>query len=94
MIRPKEKEPKHQFSVMLKPSKVEEIDKYAEKYNLTRSQLMGNLLEAGLDELRVMDKIGIVPIVYQGSNIMKKFKEKLFNGKVLIDEKGDIQIKK
>ena len=94
MIMPKAKELKHPVSVTLKPSKVEEIDKYAEKYNLTRSQLMGNLLEAGLDELRVMDKIGIVPIVYQGSNIMKKFKEKLFNGKVLIDQKGDIQIKK
>lgn len=94
MVRPKEKEPKHQFSVMLKPSKVEEIDKFAEKYNLTRSQLMANLMETGLDEMRALDKIGIVPLVYQGSNIMKKFKEKLFNGKVSVDEKGDIKINK
>jgi hypothetical protein len=94
MVRPKEKEPKHQFSVMLKPSKVEEIDKYAEKYNLTRSQLMANLMEIGLDEMRTLDKIGIVPLVYQSSNIMKKFKEKLFSGKVSVTEKGDIEIKK
>lgn len=94
MVRLKVKEPKHQFSVMLKPSTVEEIDKYAEKYNLTRSQLMANLMETGLDELRVLDKIGIVPIVYKGSNIMKIFKEKLVTGKVTLDEKGDIKINK
>jgi metal-responsive CopG/Arc/MetJ family transcriptional regulator len=94
MVRPKEKEPKHQFSVMLKPSTVDEIDKFADKYNLTRSQLMANLMETGLDEMRTLDKIGIVPLVYQGSNLMKKFKEKLFNGKVSVDEKGDIKINK
>jgi metal-responsive CopG/Arc/MetJ family transcriptional regulator len=94
MIRPREKEPKHQFSVMLKPSVVDEIDKYAEKYNLTRSQLMGNLMESGLDDLKALDKIGIVPIVYQGSKIMKKFKEALFTGKVSLDKEGEIEIKK
>jgi hypothetical protein len=94
MVRPRAKEPKHQFSVMLKPSVVDEIDTFAEKYNLTRSQLMANLMETGLDELRALDRIGIVPIVFQGTQIMKKFKEALFNGKVYIDEKGDIEIKK
>jgi len=79
---------------MLRPSVVGEIDTFAEKYNLTRSQLMANLMETGLDELRALDKVGLVPIVYQGTKIMKKFKEALFNGKVSIDEKGDIEIKK
>ncbi len=94
MVRPREKEPKHQFSVMLKPSTVDEIDKFADKYNLTRSQLMANLMETGLDEMRTLDKIGIVPLVYQGSNLMKKFKEKLFSGKVSLTEEGDIKINK
>jgi hypothetical protein len=92
MVRPKEKEPKHQFSVMLKPSKVDEIDKLAEKYNLTRSQLMANLIEIGLDDMKTLDKMGIVPLVYQGSNILKAFKEKLFCGKVSMNDKGDIEI--
>jgi len=74
MVRPKEKEPKHQFSVMLKPSTVAEIDKFADKYNLTRSQLMANFVDLGLDEIRTLDKIGIVPIVYHGSNLMKNSK--------------------
>jgi len=94
MVRPKAKEPKHQFSVMLKPSVVDEIDTFAEKYNLTRSQLMGNLMESGLDELRTLDKIGIVPIIYHGSNLITKFKEKLFNGQVSLNDKGDIIIRK
>jgi hypothetical protein len=94
MVRPKEKEPKHQFSVMLKPSTVAEIDKFADKYNLTRSQLMANFVDLGLDEIRTLDKIGIVPIVYHGSNLMKKFKDALFKGKVSLDEKGDIKINK
>ena len=94
MVRPREKEPKHQFSVMLKPSVVDEIDKFADKYNLTRSQLMANLMEGGLDEMRTLDKIGVIPLVYHGTNIMKKFKEALFNGKVSLDDKGDIKIKK
>ena len=94
MVRPKAKEPKHQFSVMLKPSVVDEIDKYAEKYELTRSQLMGNLMELGLDELKALDKIGVVPTVFLGTKIMSKFREAFSKGKVSIDEKGDIEIKK
>lgn len=94
MVRLKEKEPKHQFSVMLKPSMVEEIDTYAEKYNLTRSQLMANLIESGLDDLKLLQNTGIVPVLYHTNEVMKKFKEKLFSGKVSIDKKGEIQIKK
>jgi hypothetical protein len=94
MVRPKAKEPKHQFSVMLKPSVVDEIDKFAEKYNLTRSQLMANLMEVGLDDMRALDRFGITQTVYLGVNIMKKFKEALFSGKVSLDEKGDIEIRK
>jgi len=94
MVRPREKEPKHQFSVMLKPSVVDEIDKFADKYNLTRSQLMANLMEIGLDELRALNRTGIMPLVFHTTQIMKKFREKLFNGEVILNDKGDIIIKK
>lgn len=93
MVRLKVKEPKHQFSVMLKPSVVAEIDKYAEKYDLTRSQLMANLMEVGLDEIRALDRLGLVQTVFMGTNIMKKFKEALFSGKVSVNEEGNIEIK-
>ncbi len=94
MGRPPVKEAKQQYTIMLKPSIIVEIDKYAEKYNLTRSQLMGNLVESGLDDMKMLDKFGVIPLIYQGSNILKAFKEKLFRGKVSMNDKGDIQIKK
>jgi len=93
MVRPKEKEPKHQFSVMLKPSIVQEIDKYAEKYNLTRSQLMANLIEVGLDDFKALNRVGLAPAVFHTMEILKKFKEKLFKGEVSLDQKGDIKFK-
>ena len=54
MARPAVKEPKQQYTVMLKPSTVKEIDSFAEKFGLTRSQLMGNLMETALDESNVV----------------------------------------
>jgi hypothetical protein len=51
-------------------------------------------MEIGLDEMRTLDKIGFMPLVYHGTNIMTKFKEALFKGKVSVDEKGDIKINK
>lgn len=94
MVRPKAKEPKHQFSVMLRPSLVDEIDILAEKYNMTRSQLMGNLIETGLDDMKLYDKFGFLKAIVFGDKIMKKFKESLVTGKVSLNEKGDLEIKK
>jgi len=94
MGRPPVKEAKQQYTIMLKPSIVEEIDKYADKYNLTRSQLMANLVESGLEDMRMLNKAGVIPLIYQWSDIIKIFKEKYFAGKVTFDKKGEIQIKK
>ena len=90
MTRPKSKEAKQQYTVMLKPSIVEEIDRIAERIGLTRSQLLGNMLEIGLEEARAMEKLGILNTVV----IMRKIKEAVFGGKVSIDEKGELEIKK
>jgi hypothetical protein len=94
MARPTVKEPKQQYTVMLKPSTVKEIDSYAEKFGLTRSQLMGNLMENALDETKVLEKVGLFKAVIISEKIMQKFKEALFTGKVSLDKKGDIEIKK
>jgi len=94
MVRPKAKEPKHQFSVMLRPSLVEELDRFAEKYDLTRSQLMANLIDMGLDQMKTFDKLGFLQSVVAGEKIMKKFKEALSNGKVSLNVEGDLEIVK
>ena len=75
MARPKVNEPKQQFTVMLKPSVVKEIDKYAEKAELSRSHLMANLIEMGLDDARVLDKMGFIYALKAGKKIINSLKE-------------------
>jgi hypothetical protein len=60
MGRPKLKEPKQQYTIMLRPSVVKEIDRIAERVGLTRSQLMGNYIEFGMEESKGMERIGII----------------------------------
>ena len=74
MARPTVKEPKQQYTVMLKPSVVKEIDKLAEKADLSRSQLMGNLIEMGLDDAKILDKMGLLKAVGAGQKVIQKLK--------------------
>jgi hypothetical protein len=94
MARPKEKEPKIQQTVMLKPSVIKEIERIADKAGLTKSQFMGNLIDAALDEALAMERLGILRTIIVGSDIMKKFKKALFSGMVELDKDGNLEIKK
>jgi predicted DNA-binding protein len=63
MGRPPVKEAKQQYTIMLKPSVVKEIDRIAERIGLTRSQLMGNFIEFGMEETQGMERFGIIKAV-------------------------------
>ena len=52
MVKHKSKEAKRQYSVMLKPSLVNEIDQIADKYNQTRSQLIGRFIMIGVERIK------------------------------------------
>ena len=80
MARPKLKEAKKQYTIMLKPSVVNEIDKLAEKLDLTRSQLMGNLVESGLDDAKLFDNLGLFKIIMGGGKAARKLKQAFFKG--------------
>ena len=60
MGRPPVKEAKQQYTIMLRPSVVKEIDRIAEKVGLTRSQLMANYIEFGMEESQGMERVGII----------------------------------
>lgn len=94
MARRPVKEARQQYSVMLKPSTVKELDRMSEKYGLTRSQFMGNLIETALDEAKVFENIGLFKMAVIGDKVMKKFKEAMAKGKVSFDEEGDLEIRK
>lgn len=94
MVRPAAKETKKQYTVMLKPGVVKEVDRIAEKYGLTRSQFMGNLIELAVEEARLMEKAGLFKAVIIADKVMLKFKEALFSGKISLDKNGNLEIRK
>jgi hypothetical protein len=82
MGRPPVKEAKQQYTIMLKPSVVKEIDRIAERIGLTRSQLMGNYIEFGMEETQGMERFGIIKAV----SAYRKMKGKLSSDNESLDE--------
>ena len=77
MVRPKVEEPKKQYTLMIKPSMVQEIDRLAKKVQLSRSQLMVNLLGMGLEDAKVLEKSGALWVVQAGRKAAKFFREQM-----------------
>lgn len=90
MGRPPVKEAKQQYTIMLKPSVVKEIDRIAEKIGMTRSQLMGNYIEFGMEETQGMERVGIIKAV----SVFRKMKGEIPNDEVSLDEIGEMKKKK
>lgn len=80
MARPKIIEPKQQYTVMLKPSFVEKLDKLAEKAELSRSQFLANMIQMGYEDALVLDKMGLIDAVKAGKKIINSLIEG-FKGK-------------
>jgi metal-responsive CopG/Arc/MetJ family transcriptional regulator len=60
MGRPPLKSPRKQYTVMLEPEMVEEIDRIANKVGISRSQLMKNMIQVGLDAAKVYESTGVL----------------------------------
>lgn len=90
MGRPPVKEAKKQYTIMLKPSVVAEIDRIAERVNLTRSQLMGNFIDFGLDETKGMERIGLIKAV----SVYRKMKGNSVSDEELTDGTGEPETEK
>ena len=95
MGRPRVEEPKQQYTVMLRPSVVKEIDRIgAIRGRRTRSEMMANLIDIGLDDLQSLDKLGIIQAVAIGDKVYKKLKDALRCGDIKLNEKGELEIRK
>jgi metal-responsive CopG/Arc/MetJ family transcriptional regulator len=91
MGRPKSQEAKKQYTVMLKPSIVREMDRLADKLDLSRSQLIANLVESGLDDAKILERIGAFKMVMVGGKVARGLKHKLLGGQLEIDEAGELR---
>lgn len=95
MGRPKLEEPKQQYTVMLRPSMVEEIDRIrAIRGRKTRSEMMSNLVEQGIEDFQALDRLGLIQAVAIGAKVFNKLKDALRCGDIRLDEKGDLEIRK
>ena len=59
--KPKKKMP--QIQVSLEPSEIEKIDKIANKLTISRSALVRNLVRASLDDVAILNSVGLVDLV-------------------------------
>ena len=80
--RPKAIEAKEQYTVMLKPSVVKEIDKLAKKLGVSRSQLMANLIDIGLDDAKLFNNLGLFRLVMAGGKAAGKLKKAFYKGEL------------
>jgi metal-responsive CopG/Arc/MetJ family transcriptional regulator len=95
MGRPKIDEPKQQYTVMLRPSVVKEIDRLREiRGRFSRSEMLSNLIELGLEDIQSLDRLGLIQAVAIGDKVYKKLKEALMSGDIRVDKKGDLEIRK
>ena len=95
MGRPKLEEPKQQYTVMLRPSVVKEIDRIrAIRGRRTRSEMMSNLIEQGLEDIQALDRLGIIQAVVVGEKVFNKLKDALRTGDIRLDKQGDLEIRK
>ena len=93
MARPKKSEPKKQYTVMLEPSVVEDIDQIASKLDLSRSQFMGNLIKIGLDDAKVLDTMKALEILKFAGDFASKLKNDFLSGKAKRTKNGEIVMK-
>ena len=80
---PTEKGDKQAVTIWIKKDLVEKIDRLAEKGYLTRSKLISNLVEVGVEEISIMDKVG----VWAMARIFEDIKQRLRGNKSKIDIK-------
>ena len=51
-----------QITLKLDKSAIEKLDKYAKELKITRQQLMENLIDTGLDDLKILKASGMLMI--------------------------------
>jgi len=80
---------------MLRPSVVKEIDRIrAIRGRKTRSEMMSNLIEQGIEDFQALDRLGILQAVAIGDKVYKKLKDALRCGDIKLNEKGELEIRK
>ena len=76
---------KERISLEIPAEELKKIDALAEKSVRSRSDMIRILLKMGLDDVVLLDSVGLYSALNFGINIFDKFKEAV--------EKGDVKVK-
>lgn len=71
-----------QISVSLEKDAIKKIDNYANKLSLTRSTFVRNLIMLGLEDMTILNAVGLVNVV----GLVRKMKDQL-------EAKTDVRLK-
>jgi len=70
-----EKKPVTTTNIRTNPETIESLDYFASKMGLSRNQLMHNLLVIGVDDLKTLDKLGMIRLGVGIRTMMEKLHE-------------------
>lgn len=91
MARRQKDEKKTQVTINIKDNTLKEIDDLAKKLNLSRSQIVVNLVESGLDDAKILDELGAFDIFMAGGKLAKSIKEKFYKGLATMED-GELKM--
>lgn len=63
---------KIKFSVAIEEEIVKEVDRIAEKYDLSRSQLIQNMISLSLSDVKFLEKVGLLGMVDMAKRVQFK----------------------
>ncbi len=63
-----------QFSIYLTDEQNEKITKYAKKLDISKQRMMSNLLDIGLEDVAVLDKMGVLFLGARVRDLVHKIK--------------------
>jgi hypothetical protein len=92
VARKEKEEKKTQVTLNIKNDTLKEIDELAKKLNLSRSQMVVNLLENGLDDTKILDSFGIFDVFMAGGKFARSMKEKFYKGQASLED-GELKMK-
>jgi len=90
----KSKKVKETYTLTIKPEIIEEVDRVAKKVDVSRSQMVENLLGMALDDTNLLEKAGFLELAIAGRKMIQSFKEKILKGEIRKDESGDVELAK
>jgi len=76
------------FSIRLPVKSADQIENYAKKMGLSSNQLINNIVEIGLDDLRLLNSVGLL-VVGRG---VRDLVEKIRHGEIKLNGQGELPI--